>query len=961
MNTITSDRPRTLTPAGELAFIAVLFCASGMTSLIYETLWFAYSARVFGNSTYAIGTVVAVFMAGLALGSKWCGPYADRARNGLRLYAYLECGVLAGALLVPVLLAAVRPLTSMTAAASAANALPVILRLLVLLCILLPPTICMGATLPALTRHAAVLHANASRGFSLLYGVNTLGAVAGCVVAGFLLLPCYGERACLAWAVLVNAGVVVGAFVCAKALPDRTAQTPDFPPAAACRTTDHKDEPWMLYVSLVCAGAASMCCEVAWMRVMALVIGGSVYAFTTLLAVFLTALGAGALLATWLLGIYRARIAWLIAIELATAALLVLTVPWYDQLAFLVGVLNRALLGHFNQIALLAFGVCLIIVLVPGMLIGMAIPVAVAAVRQRTGIGAHSGAIYAANTVGNICGAFSASFILIPLVGTQHTLLAAAWINIAAVVLLARYAAVPRARRMALWAGCAVIALVGLRTAAWEPLHMTAGMFMYGTDLLRGGHTVLYNKDGVACTVAVTEYAGARHLRINGKIDASNKGDMLTQLMVAHLPMLLNPGAQRVFVLGLGSGVTLGGVCRYNVARVDCAEIEARVVEAMQFFDDVNHEPLKDPRVQLFLDDGRNILRHARQPYDVIISEPSNPWIAGIADLFTYEWFRECRNALATNGVMCQWLHTYNLPASDYAMIARTFASVFPYHAVYEVMAGDTILIGSQAPVTPDFARMQRLIDTNALLAADLRQHCGGTDACGIFARYFVLDLAGYDRMCQAAPRILRERHNTLEYSAARALYSEVNTGAAIGLGLYQNKASALPNHAAMPVRDDAEYVAALVATSDKLMRAGNVQGALYLIAPLAAIATNNVALQVALVRAAVLCNDHRSASNTLHRLIATAPVAANDMTCWLVDQGKFDLARYAAAALHALYPESIVAMVNLSIVNANLGQLDRARDLLRAVLAKDPMNVQAIEQYRQLSPGAPPPAPGMR
>jgi len=942
----------------EFSCVALLFFASGLTGLVYETLWFTYCARVFGNSTYAIGTVVAVFMAGLAIGSRVFGARADESARGVRLYAWLEAGVLLGALLVPVLLMAAKPLTSMIAPSSASNIIPVTVRLVVLVCVLLPPTICMGGTLPALVKHAALLTPDAGRSFSVLYGVNTLGAMAGCLMAGFVLLPAYGERLCLAAALGVNAAVILGALWCVKAFPLRVQ-----PAAEPGKSRGHDGtamgdpvrERWLLYAGLVLAGSASMACEVGWTRVMALLLGSSVYAFTALLSVFLVSLGLGALLAAWLLGMYRARVAWLIVLQAGIAAVLVLTVPMYDRLSFLVGVLNRALLGHFPQILALNFVVCVLIVLAPGLMIGMVIPVAVAAIRRDKGIGMHSGGIYAANTAGNIAGALAASFVLVPWLGVRHALVAAAVMNIAAAVMLAGCVVWPLRHRMGLLALCAPMLVWGLAARPWDPLTMMTGLYMYGTSIIGSGCRILYQKDGVSCNVTVTEYEGVRHLRVNGKVDASGKGDMATQLLSAHLPMLLNPGAQRVFVLGLGSGVTLGGVCRYNAARIDCAEIEERVIEASSYFNDVNRCPLVDPRVRMFADDGRNVLRHAREKYDVIISEPSNPWITGLAELFTRECFESYRDSLATNGVMCQFLQTYNLQVEDYLMIARTFASVFPYHAIYSITPPDTLLIGSQSPLTPDFARMQKVIDGTADVRKDLLDHCREANAAGLFIRCFAVDGQEYDRMCARAPRILREAHNTLEYSAARALYTDNATSVSNYVNLYRHKEQMLPQGAARPAVPDGAYVAAMIAVGDEMTQAGDTTAVLRMLTELSTVVTNKAAVDAARMRAAILASNDTIATNILDVLVEESPSDANTAVCLLVARGKPALARDAAARLYALHPDSIVAMVNHGIVLGALGRKEEARAVLRRALAHDPLSIQAEEQYQALDRQAAP------
>jgi len=936
----------------EFSCTTALFFASGFVGLVYETLWFSYCARVFGNSTYAIGTVVAVFMAGLAIGSRVFGPQADRAASGVRLYAWLEAGVLVGALLVPLLLMIAKPLTSTIAQSSASSVVPVTIRLLVLVCVLLPPTICMGGTLPALARHAATLNPNAGRSFSLLYSINTLGAVAGCLLAGFVLLPAYGEQPSLAVALALNAAVILCALWCAKVFPPR-AQPASEPEKTKAHDGAAMGDPvarrWLLYAGLVLAGSASMACEVGWTRVMALLLGSSVYAFTALLSVFLVSLGLGALLAAWLLGIYRARIAWLAILQATIAAVLVLTVPIYDRLAFYVSLLNQGLLGHFPQILMLNFVVCVCIVLVPGLMIGMAIPVAVAAVRRDKGIGMHSGVIYAANTAGNIAGALAASFLLVPWLGVRHALVAAAVMNSAAAVMLAWCVVWPLSRRIGLCALCALMLVWGLVARPWNQLSMMAGLYMYGPSILRSDAQIRFQKDGVSCNVTVTESGGVRQLRVNGKVDAATKVDMPTQLMLAHVPMLLNPGAQRVFVLGLGSGVTLGGVCRYNVNRIDCAEIERRVLEALPLFSAVNNKPLNDPRVRVFLDDGRNVLRHSRGTYDVIISEPSNPWISGIADLFTRECFEDYRDTLATNGVMCQWLQCYNLQLDDYLMIARTFASVFPYHAIYSITPADTLLIGSQSQLIPRFQHMQQLIGLNSDLCKDLVDYCHEPFAGGLFIRYFAVEGEDYDRLCAGSTRILRQAHNTLEYSAARALFTDVNTSASNFFALYRHKEKLLPRGTSEQAIPDEAYEAAVLATCDRMSQVGNTTATFRILAQLAAVAKNKVAVDAARLRAAVFLNEDALATNILDSLAADSPADANSAVRALVTRGKAALVQDVAERLYAQHPDSSATMVNLGNVLSAVGRKDEARAMLRKALAKDPLNTQAAKAYQAL------------
>ena len=206
--------------------------------------------------------------------------------------------------------------------------------------------------------------------------------------------------------------------------------------------------------------------------------------------------------------------------------------------------------------------------------------------------------------------------------------------------------------------------------------------------------------------MAVRKVGGTTSLAIDGKVDASNAGDMLTQRLLAHVPLLLHPDPREVAILGLGSGVTLGSALTHPVRRADVLEISPEVVEASRFFETENHRALDDPRTHVIVGDGRTHLLFTRQQYDVIVSEPSNPWMAGIASLFTKEFFEAARARLKPGGVLCQWAHTYDISTQDLQSIVATFTSVFPDGTLWLVGDGDVLLIGSNEPLEPRLAGM---------------------------------------------------------------------------------------------------------------------------------------------------------------------------------------------------------------------------------------------------------------
>ena len=339
------------------------------------------------------------------------------------------------------------------------------------------------------------------------------------------------------------------------------------------------------------------------------------------------------------------------------------------------------------------------------------------AVRTGTGadasLGADLGLIYAVNTIGAIGGALAAGFILIPRLGLYDTLrglgVAAA---LAAIALAWRSGLSLRARMWATAAGASAAA-ASAALPAWSPELLSSGAYKYAAtmtgdalELSLAAGRLLYFRDGASVTVAVRDAAGTTSLAIDGKVDASNAGDMLTQRLLAHVPLLLHPAPRQAAILGLGSGVTLGSALRHPLERVDVLEISPEVVEASRFFEPENSRALADPRTRLIVGDGRTHLLLGRTQYDVIVSEPSNPWMAGIASLFTREFFTAARARLAPGGVLCQWAHTYDISAEDLRSIVATFAAVFPDGTIWLVGDGDVLLIGGTEPMGPRVAAL---------------------------------------------------------------------------------------------------------------------------------------------------------------------------------------------------------------------------------------------------------------
>ena len=731
----------------------VLFFLSGAAGLVYEVVWLRLLVLVFGSAHFAVTAVLTAFMAGIGLGALSLGRWVDRtAWHPLAVYGLLEIGIGASALAVPVLIEAIRPLSaSLPVAVGATFYAGSLVRFLLSLAVLIVPTMLLGGTLPVLSRLVRGAERGAGAGVATLYAVNVAGAVVGVALTGFVALPLAGAALTGAAAAAVNAALGIAALAASRVWPLEEPAPDPVPP----RTRDPGPFPRIL---VGVAGAIAMTCEVAWTRLLGLVLGSSVYAFSVMLATFLAGLAAGAALGTrWAAGAVEPRVAFSrLATVLAGGAVagyatlhLLPALPAAYAAAFHeLGLADEgaALASRALRLAALEFAVAGVAMLPAAVCAGMVFPLALGiAVTDRRCIGRTVGALSAASTAGTIAGAAVAGIVLVPVAGLQGSLLAAvvAGLLLAAVV-HGRGARRSRGSRwLAVAAGGAVAAVLVAARPPWEPLVMNSGVFQYAPELgaaarTRGGFRaaqredaeVLFYEEGLTANVLVARQGTTDNvwLSIDGKIDASSRSDLATQLLLGHLPMIwrdaardaARDGAPRAAVIGYASGITTGAVTRYAPSRVAAVEIEPAVIRASAFFDDVNHRPLDDPAVRLVESDGRTFLAADGEPYDVIVSEPSNPWMAIAANLFTREFFEEGRARLAPGGVFSQWIQLYGMRPEDLRTLVATFAAVFPRVAVFWGIPGrDLVLLGSDAALGVDVGRLESALAL-APVAADL-------------------------------------------------------------------------------------------------------------------------------------------------------------------------------------------------------------------------------------------------
>ncbi|MGH7832419.1 MAG: fused MFS/spermidine synthase [Candidatus Binatia bacterium] len=588
------------------------------------------------------------------------------------------------------------------------------------------PSFLMGGTLPVLSRFILRSLARVESDVGWLYGINSLGAMTGSLVAGFVLIPSFGLNLTVIFAVALNLGVGLAAL--AWQARGRTIEG-----YASDKETDApsfytRSQVIVAVCGIAFSGAAALIYEIAWIRLLSLVLGSSAYSFSLMLAAFIAGLAAGgfAVSRSWVAR-FDSYLLFAVA-ELAAGIAVVLTLPVYERLPFYFAFIADHFVrvpGSFWLYQAIQFLAAFLLMVLPTFFMGMALPLATRVAARSLGTaGREIGQVFAANTTGTIVGAVAAGLFLLPVLGIKRLIEFAVAINLL-VGLVALWAA-PR------WRPIQKISLAGSSLAffvwylfffpAWDHNILSSGMFRQRGTTLGTSYRefkdsrrekILYYRDGANMTVAVLE-AGKEHivLKVNGKVDASTTGDLPTQILSGHLPLLLQPLARQVLVIGMGSGITAGSVLRHSVERVDLVEISPEVVEGSQFFSRFNHEPLRDPRLRLHVEDAKTFLRVPGARYDVIISEPSNPWMAGTANLFSVEFYRDVRRRLAPEGLMVQWFHTYEMSDETLRLVLRTFAGAFEHVSLWSPKAGDLLLIGSQKPPVLDLAKsLERVKD----------------------------------------------------------------------------------------------------------------------------------------------------------------------------------------------------------------------------------------------------------
>lgn len=709
--------------ATERPWLLGLGFISGAVALAYEVLWTRELLNLLGSTTRASALVLAGFMGGLALGAYVAGRWTVGTGRPLRLFAAAEAGLACIGLVFPYVLHYAASRIGVGAALDAT-----------LLALLFIPAFLMGIALPTL---AAALHhqgATQPKYVAALYGLNALGGAAAALGVGLMALPTLGLSVSERSAAV--AGVLVALL--AWALSARTrpffsteetyaqAAPSDIPPVLIARAA--------VLGAVILGGMAALGYEVLWTRILVLVVGSSSTAFALMLGFYLLGLALGGFamnrFSRWEVRPVRA----LQILQLAIAAAVLIGAGAYAWLPS-VALLGFAQLGTTPASILVVNVLCIAaIILPPTVFIGASFPVAARLMEgNRPQRGREVGLALALTTAGNVGGILLAAFAIIPTAGLQGGVAILAVLNALAALVLWFVGRPKHVRfRYAIPTAVFGVGLVAVALPSWDIAVMTSGVFRQAPVYLAllgsagrlerafSAYETRYYREGSEAVVAVFDrptLEGTPHrvLTIDGKVDASTGADMATQVLSGHLPFLFRPEAKEVLVIGLASGVTVGALAKHSVERIEVVEIEPAVVEASRTFDVISDAPLADARVHVTIADGRRYLAQKGRGFDIIVSEPSNPWLSMSARLFTRDFFALARERLKPGGVLVQWIPLYGLNSTQFQALLRTLLDVFPEVALFQVAEGDLVAVASRGSLALESESIIDLFSSNGV------------------------------------------------------------------------------------------------------------------------------------------------------------------------------------------------------------------------------------------------------
>lgn len=691
-----------------------LFTVSGFAGLIYQSIWSHYLKLFLGHAAYAQTLVLAIFMGGMALGAWLVSRYTHRIRSLLLGYAVAEFGIGVLALVFHAVFVALTDWAFDSVLPSLGSPFAVdAFKWTLASVLIIPASILLGTTFPLMSAGIIRLYPQDSgRALSMLYFTNSLGAALGVLASGFWLIERLGLPGTILTAGILNIALAMFVWALTKRLAEPGAgaggaQAPGALSGGAATTS--------ILVLAFATGAASFVYEITWIRMLTMGLGASTHAFEVMLSAFILGMALGGFAIRNRIAAMSRDIRWLALLVAAKGILAILALGVYvnvlDLMQWTMGGVRNSRAGYtlitfFGQFA------SMLVMFPAAFMAGMTLPVATNVLLAR-GVGEASiGKVYSANTAGCIFGAFFATHVGMELLGVKGLtgFGAALDIGVAALV-VAVFNPQARAR-----AALAAVVLAAAGTAVYasvtfDQLKMASGVFRHGTFLNPATTTVPFYRDGKTATVSVTAADGRRSIQTNGKPDASIElddpanpaQDEPTMALAGTLPLAYKPDTADVAIIGFGSGLTTHTILASpNVKRVDTIEIEPAMVEGARLFMKRNGRAYDDPRSHIRIDDAKTYFAATGAKYDVIISEPSNPWVSGVSTLFSEEFYRQIRRYLKDDGILVQWVHLYEINIDLVSTIFKAMEGSFGDYRVFNASPGDVIVIATRSGKLPE-------------------------------------------------------------------------------------------------------------------------------------------------------------------------------------------------------------------------------------------------------------------
>lgn len=737
--------------------ILFAFAISNMASLIYQISWIKSLSYVFGTSVYSIGVVLSCFMAGLAIGSFLIGKISDKHPDPVKLFAYIEIIIGLYALATPFLFSLLHQPYGALYEIFGNTWMFYLMLSYIAFAILIIPTGLIGGTFPIMNRIYAKRISTIGKDVGIVYSIDTIFAALGALAAGFILIPWAGINGTITIGALFNIGAGILLFTKTKntgislltAESTRKDNTKNNISESIQKVSKLKTYASyfkqnkaaidqisgiekIILAAFFLSGFAALASEVVWTRFLSLAFGTSIYALSIITATFLIGLSLGSFVVSKYITKNKDLIPLFAYIECGIGLSSLLILMFFDKLDIPYLYLYYTMNSFYPFMGAL-FILILAIMIVPTMLMGATMPVVSKILTTRIeNVGMNIGTIYSLNTFGAIYGSFFASFTLIPTLGMTKTGALGGFVNIfIAIVIFVAYTRKNKEyrhkKRFYSVAGIAIIILIYVSMSTINPLF--AGVYYHGTQMddlqswedAKNSIEVLHYDEGLYSSISVIKQNDYISLRTNGKTESSNVPiELVSEYMLAYIPLFANKDPQHTMMIGLGGGFTLHSIANFNeIETIDVIEINPQVVEVTEkYFSQYIHNVEDDPRVNIIIADARNHLLTKDKKYDVIISQPSNIWCWGEGGLFTQEMYEIVRDDLNEEGTFCQWMPLYEQNIEDFKIFLSTFQSVFPYSDLW-IIGSDAVIIGSMDQISYDYGNIRNHVYGNEMIYND--------------------------------------------------------------------------------------------------------------------------------------------------------------------------------------------------------------------------------------------------